>query len=134
MRKMGWSTRNILTRYSLNVSAPVTGLMPLMHQRKRWLTGGRELPFYWWLLFGLLASFVPVLLVFGAYQPVLALQLYGIKLGIQSLFILLLQHKLGIKQNVFLVVVYDVYAAVMMFAAGLFFILPISMKWKKRTY
>ncbi len=134
VRKQGWLTRNILTRYSLNVSAPVTNFLQLMHQRKRWLTGGRELPFYWWLLFGLLGSFVPVLLVFAVYQPVLALQIYGIKLGIQSLFILLLQHKLGIRQNVFLVILYDLYAAVMTLASAIFFVLPISMKWKKRTY
>lgn len=134
VRKQGWFTRNILTRNSLNISAPVNGLWSLMHQRKRWLTGARELPFYWWLLFGLMASFLPILLIFSVYQPVLALQVYGIKLGIQSLFILLIQHKLSIRQNVFLVLLYELYATAIAFATVIFFILPIRFQWKKRTY
>jgi cellulose synthase/poly-beta-1,6-N-acetylglucosamine synthase-like glycosyltransferase len=134
VRKQGWLTRNILTRNSLNVSAPVGNIKTLLHQRKRWLMGARELPFYWWLLFALLASFVPAVLVFAVYQPVLALQIYGIKLLLQSLFILLIQHKLGIRQNVFLVLLYELYATAISFATSLFFMLPVKVQWKKREY
>lgn len=134
VRKQGWKTINILTRNSLNVSAPIDSFMGLMHQRKRWLTGARELPFYWWLLFGLLASFMPALLVFAVYQPVLALQIWGIKWLLQSLFILMIQHKLGIRQNVFLVLLYELYAQVIAASSSLFFVLPVKVKWKKRNY
>lgn len=134
VRKKGWKTRNIISRSSLNISRPVGSFMQLMHQRKRWLTGARELPLYWWILFGVLGSLLPVIIILFLYQPILALQLYGIKIGLQSLFILWLQQKLGIRQNVLLVLLYDVYANIIAVLTQVFFVLPVKMQWKKRSY
>ncbi|MES2559320.1 MAG: glycosyltransferase [Bacteroidota bacterium] len=134
VRKKGWKTKNIITRNSLNISRPVGSFVQLMHQRKRWLTGARELPFYWWVLFGVLGSLFPVIVVLFCYQPILALQLYGIKIALQSLFILWLQQKLGMRQNVLLVLLYDVYANIIAICTQVFFLLPVKMQWKKRTY
>jgi cellulose synthase/poly-beta-1,6-N-acetylglucosamine synthase-like glycosyltransferase len=134
VRKKGWKTANIITRNSLNISLPVDSFMHLMHQRKRWLTGARELPLYWWLLFGVLGLLFPAIIVLAFYHPLLALQLYGIKVGIQTLFILYLQHKLTLRQNLFLLLVYDLYANMIALTTQVFFVLPIRMQWKKRTY
>ncbi|MES2779166.1 MAG: glycosyltransferase [Bacteroidota bacterium] len=134
VRKKGWKTKNIISRNSLNISRPVGSFLQLMHQRKRWLTGARELPFYWWILFGVLGSLFPVIVILFFYQPVLALQLYGIKVGLQSLFIVLLQHRLTMRQNVLLVLLYDVYANIIAICTQVFFLLPVKMQWKKRTY
>lgn len=134
VRKKGWKTKNIISRNSLNISRPVGSFMHLMHQRKRWLTGARELPFYWWILFGVLGSLFPLIVILFCYQPILALQLYGIKIGLQTLFILWLQQKLGMRQNVLLVLLYDVYANIIAICTQVFFLLPIKMQWKKRSY
>ena len=134
VRKKGWKTKNIITRNSLNISKPVGSFMQLMHQRKRWLTGARELPFYWWILFGVLGSFLPASILLFLYQPILALQLYAIKMGLQTLFVLWLQQKLGIRQNILLVLLYDVYANCIAICMQVFFVLPIKMQWKKRSY
>jgi hypothetical protein len=77
---------------------------------------------------------LPVIIILFLYQPVLALQLYGIKMGLQSLFILWLQQKLGIRQNVLLVLLYDVYANIIAVLTQVFFVLPVKMQWKKRSY
>jgi hypothetical protein len=105
-----------------------------MHQRKRWLMGAKELPLYWWILFGILGSFLPAIIILFFYQPLLAMQLYGIKWGIQSLFVLWLQYKLGMRQHFLLVLLYDVYANIIAIGTQIFFILPVKMQWKKRTY
>jgi cellulose synthase/poly-beta-1,6-N-acetylglucosamine synthase-like glycosyltransferase len=134
VRKKGWNTLNILTRESLNISLPVTSFTHLMHQRKRWLTGARELPFYWWLFFGILGLLFPATVVLALYQPLLALQLYCIKVGIQTLFILYLQHKLSIRQNILQALLYDIYSNIIALSTQVFFVLPITMQWKKRKY
>jgi cellulose synthase/poly-beta-1,6-N-acetylglucosamine synthase-like glycosyltransferase len=134
VRKKGWETQNILNSNSLNISKPAPSFMLLLHQRKRWLIGARELPFYWWLLFGILGAFFPAALVLAFYQPILALQLYLIKVGVQSLVIVYLQHKLSIKQNIILVLAYDLYASVISVVTPVFYVLPVTMVWKKRKY
>lgn len=134
IRRKGWKTKNIITRNSLNISRPVASFTQLMHQRKRWLMGARELPFYWWLLFGVLGSMLPAIIVLFVYQPILAVQLYGIKLGLQTLYILWLQQKLGMRQNIWLVLLYDVYANIIALATQVFYLLPVKMQWKKRSY
>jgi cellulose synthase/poly-beta-1,6-N-acetylglucosamine synthase-like glycosyltransferase len=134
VRKKGWKTHNILTRESLNISQPVDSFIHLMHQRKRWLTGARELPFYWWLFFGVLGLLFPATVILAFYQPILALQLYCIKVGIQTLFILYLQNNLTIRQNIFLALLYDLYSNLVALSTQVFYVLPIPMQWKKRRY
>jgi cellulose synthase/poly-beta-1,6-N-acetylglucosamine synthase-like glycosyltransferase len=134
VRKKGWETQNILNSNSLNISKAAPSFLQLMHQRKRWLIGARELPFYWWGIFGVLGALFPAVLVLAVYQPILALQLYLIKVSVQSLVIVYLQHKLSIKQNILLVLLYDSYATVIAFATPVFYVLPITMVWKKRKY
>jgi cellulose synthase/poly-beta-1,6-N-acetylglucosamine synthase-like glycosyltransferase len=134
VRRKGWNTINILTQNSLNISQPVTGFLQLMHQRKRWLMGARELPLYWWGLFAVLGLLLPAIIVLAFYNPILALKLYSIKMVVQTLFVLYLQHKLGIRQNVFLALLYDVYANCIALSTQLFYVLPISIQWKKRKY
>ncbi len=134
VRKKGWNTQNIITRNSLNVSQPVISFLQLMHQRKRWLIGARELPLYWWGLFGILALVLPAVIVLAFYQPVLALKLYLMKVALQTLFVLYLQQRLTIKQNLWLVLLYDIYGNIVSITTQFFYILPITMQWKTRKY
>ncbi len=134
VRKKGWNTQNIITRNSLNISQPVTGFLQLMHQRKRWLIGARELPLYWWGFFAILGLLFPSIIVLAFYQPVLALKLYIIKIALQTLFIVYLQQKLTIRQTLLLVLLYDIYGNAIAIATQIFYVLPISMQWKKRKY
>jgi cellulose synthase/poly-beta-1,6-N-acetylglucosamine synthase-like glycosyltransferase len=134
VRKKGWGALNILNTNSLNISKPALTLLQLLHQRKRWLMGARELPFYWWVAFGFLALVFPALLVLAFYQPIMALQLYLIKVGIQTLFIFFLQRQLSLRHHLPLILLYDLYAAFIAVVTPLFYVLPITMQWKKRKY
>lgn len=134
VRKKGWKTLNILTPDTLNISKAAPSVLPLLHQRKRWLMGARELPFYWWMLFGILGSFFPAVLILAFYHPFLALQLYLIKTGVQSLFILYLQRKLFLRHHIPMILLYDVYGTLVSLVTPLFYLLPVPMVWKKRKY
>lgn len=134
VRKKGWKTLNVLTPNTLNISKAAPTVLGLLHQRKRWLMGARELPFYWWVLFGILGSFFPAILFLFFYQPFLALQLYLIKVGVQGLFIVYLQRKLYLRHHLPMIVLYDVYGTLVSLVTPLFYILPVTMVWKKRKY
>jgi cellulose synthase/poly-beta-1,6-N-acetylglucosamine synthase-like glycosyltransferase len=134
VRKKGWKTLNILNSNSLNISKPAPSFLQLLHQRKRWLMGARELPFYWWILFGILGAFFPAILILALYQPVLAIQFYLIKTAIQSLFIIFLQRRLLLRHQFLLILLYDPYAAIIAIVTPLFYVLPVAMYWKNRKY
>lgn len=134
VRRNGWLTRNILTPKSLNISAPVYPFSALLHQRKRWLIGARQLPLYWWLLFGLLASVMPALIVLAFYYPAWALQLWLIKFALQSLFILVVQHRIGLRKQIGKLLLYEGYGWFVSLCTQAFFLLPVGMEWKKRKY
>lgn len=134
VRKKGWLTRNILTAQSLNVSAPVYPFSALLHQRKRWLIGAKQLPLFWWLLFGLMASVMPALIVLAFYYPLWAFQLWLIKFVLQSLFILVVQHRIGLRKQIGKLLLYEGYGWFVSICTQVFFLLPVGMEWKKRTY
>jgi cellulose synthase/poly-beta-1,6-N-acetylglucosamine synthase-like glycosyltransferase len=134
VRNKNWNTLNIFTPDTLNISKPAPSFMRLLHQRKRWLMGGRELPAYWWVLFGIIGGFFPSVLILAFYQPLLALQCYLIKVGVQSLFIVYLQRKLMLRHHVLLIILYDLYGTLISLITPLFFVLPVTMEWKNRKY
>jgi hypothetical protein len=73
-------------------------------------------------------------LVLAFYQPFWALQLYFIKIGLQGLFIAYLRQKLFLRQHFLTILLYDPYATVVAMGTQLFYVLPITMQWKKRKY
>lgn len=134
VRKHKWQTANILTAPSLNRSAAVCTFATLLQQRKRWLTGAKQLPMYWWLVFGLFGLFWPALLILAYYNPVGAAIIYGFKLSLQTATIVWLQHRLQIKKNIDYLLGFEYYSAFVSLATQVFFLLPIRIQWKKRSY
>jgi cellulose synthase/poly-beta-1,6-N-acetylglucosamine synthase-like glycosyltransferase len=134
VRLRGWDTKNILTEGTTNRSVSIKGMMNLLHQRKRWLMGGRELPFYWWLIFGLFSLFLPLIVVLAFFHLQLALGLYAVKLVLQSATVHVLYRKMKMEYKSVNVLLYDVYTNIISFVTQVFFVLPVKTIWKKRTY
>ena len=82
-----WQWRNILNSESLGLATYVSSLSEIMHQRKRWLIGARELPLNWKTLIFIYGLFIPALIILGSFDLKLALLLWAIKFVIQYLFI-----------------------------------------------
>lgn len=63
----------------LAFSEKTEGFGPLIHQRKRWLSGGKELPWYWWILFGIYGGFyfvISTLLIYFWWEVQVSALLY----------------------------------------------------------
>lgn len=131
----GWKWNNVMSPGALATSLPVRGFLPLLHQRKRWLSGGRELPWYWWGLFGIFALYyfsIPLLLMTNiAAAGILA----GIKFLLQTAQINGIYRHIGEKPpHVFKHLLYELYLFLITLSTALFFILPFKTIWKGRSY
>jgi cellulose synthase/poly-beta-1,6-N-acetylglucosamine synthase-like glycosyltransferase len=139
----GWKWNNIMNEDVLAFSEKTEGFGPLLHQRKRWLSGGKELPWYWWILFGIYGGFyfvIPTLLVYFLWEAQLTALLFlgiiwGIKFALQSMQIqkiyALVKEKAPRLERL---IIYELYLFVLTTLTALFFILPIKTRWKSRSY
>jgi len=134
VRKKGWQTKNILNRKSLNFSTATADFKLLMHQRKRWLTGAKELPFYWWILFTIFGLFTPAVIILCFYNVQIAILIYSLKLLLQTSTIWLLQKKLMLRKKLDYIVGYEYYSNIIAIATQVFYLWPGKMIWKNRKY
>lgn len=132
---LGWKWDNIMIPEVLATSAPVEGFMTLLHQRKRWLSGGKELPWYWWILFGVFGLYyfvIPALLILS---PIVGIVLVAVKFMLQCTQIDKIFRLVGEKppkwhQHL----LYEGYLFLVTITTALFFALPFKTMWKGRKY
>lgn len=133
--RKGWKWNNVMSPGSRASSLPVHGFLNLLHQRKRWLSGGRELPWYWWVLFGIFALYylsIPLILFL---QPAIAVILIAVKFILQTLQINGIYRHLGKSYpNPLNHIAYELYLYMVTLSTALFFILPLKTRWKGRYY
>lgn len=133
--KHGYGWDNVMIPEVLAYSAGIKNFNELLHQRKRWLSGGKELPWYWWGLF----------IVFGAYYFVVPFSLIlnwkiGICLVLVKLILQITQINkiytcLGEKNPTLLKhLQYELYLFFITVSTAIFFVLPIKTVWKNRKY
>lgn len=134
--KRGWAWRNILDSQSLGLAIYISSLLELLHQRKRWLIGARELPLNWKTLIVIYGLFLPAILLVLFINPILAITLLLVKLGLQSFFIFLLLKKteLKLKTGIWFYIIYDVYLHLITVTTVIFYLLPLKSVWKGRKY
>lgn len=115
------------------VTLPLPDLKTLLHQRKRWMSGAMELP---WLMVALLfiqAFFIPCILVVLLYKPLIGLVLLVAKVLAQAFLIRSMGAKVG-EEAGFPFLGYEAYTFFLNISQITFFLLPIRVKWKDRTY
>ena len=130
----GFKTHNLMDRASLNLSKPQTEFKKLLHQRKRWMMGAQDLPWYWAIIFGVQAFFYFGLLLMFWLNPNMALTIWVIKWFLQQSYLVLIHIKLNQKLPVAAFIGYELYAILMHFAMIAFYIYPTKMDWKGRKY
>jgi len=148
----GYGWNNVMSAGVLAHSVETKGFNALLHQRKRWLSGGKELPWYWWLLFGVFGAFylvVPFTLlgialfeIFG-YSDIPStgdlifwlMLLWLIKWLLQGLQIALICNKVGEKAPQWhWLVLYELYLTLITLGTAIFFASPKKTVWKGRKY
>jgi len=131
----GWKWDNVMAPDVLAFTAAVDDQVQLLHQRKRWLSGGTELPWYWWLLFGVFGLFYLVTPALLFLNPLSALGLWLTKWLLQSFQILRIYNLLALPApSLFQLLRYEVYLTLLTPATAIFFLLPLPTNWKGRLY
>lgn len=134
VRKKGYATVNMLHPGAINYSAPAPDFNTLLNQRKRWLKGGLELPFYWWVVFGVFAGFYPALFVVLWQNPLLGVLLWSLKWQLQSLTIVLRERLVQHPFTFLWLLQYEAYSLGLTLLTALYFVLPFKLNWKNRYY
>lgn len=134
VRKKGYQTINMINPDSINISAPIQNLETLLNQRKRWLTGAKELPYYWWIIFAIYGSFWISFIVCLFINTQFALVFLAIKLFIQCVTIYWQQRLLAIQPNLVHLLCYEVYTLGLTLLTIFYFIIPKKLNWKNRYY
>lgn len=134
IRSKGYQTVNLIEPNSLNFSKAQDHLIPLLHQRKRWLQGATGLPWYWLFIFALQALFYPALIALLFVHAAMALKIWVYKVLVQTVFFILIAQRLKLKIHWPTLILYEPYALLMQFLMVGFYFLPIQMIWKNRLY
>jgi cellulose synthase/poly-beta-1,6-N-acetylglucosamine synthase-like glycosyltransferase len=133
--KRGWKWNNVMIEETTAYSAPVSGFKNLLHQRKRWLSGGRELPWYWWMLFGIFGLYYFIMPVLLWHHIGFSISILLTKWLIQSFQIKGIYKHLQEKQPGWhMLFVYEIYLTGITIATAIFSLLPTGTVWKQRRY
>lgn len=133
--KKGFGFKNSINQEVFNQTLPMTTLKEFLHQRKRWMVGALQCP--WWvvLLLFLQALFLPILLLVGIFFSwKIAGILWVIKWLNQTLTVLPTIIKLKefhLLRHLFL---YEFYANWWQMTMIFFYYSPVKVDWKGRIY
>ncbi len=131
----GWGYRNLLNASSTAVSAPLTSLKDVLHQRKRWLSGAMRLPVLLLIFLTMQAIYFPVLILACFYLPWAWVFVFWLTIfNLQNIFIELTSSKLGIHSLRSNVLLFELNRYIFPLLLFTYHILPIGVQWKGRTY
>lgn len=133
--EQGYGWNNVMHPNVVAKSAETKGFIPLLHQRKRWLTGGKDLPWYWWILFGVFGLFhllspwffwaiFPFAWIFGLIKWLF--QVVQIKLIYKNIA--------QPSPNLIKLLLYEFFMHAVTICTAIFFLLPVKTVWKGRAY
>lgn len=133
--RKGWGFKNIYDRSVLALSLPAGTFTDFLHQRKRWMRGSMHLPYYMVVILIMHSAYYPVLLPFFIHTSAgIALSIFGLKLIMQSIYLRVCLHRLGLSIPWWLYLLVELYFVVSSIVLIIYFLLPISFRWKGRKY
>lgn len=133
--KEGFGFKNTINQAVFNQTLPITTLKEFLHQRKRWMVGALQCP--WWivLLLFLQALFLPILLCIGVFFSwKFAGILWLIKWVNQTITVLPTIIKLKEFHLLKYLFLYEFYANWWQMTMIFFYYSPVKVNWKGRIY
>lgn len=130
----GYRAVQLMEEESSALTEPVRKFSDLLHQRKRWMTGALRLPLVMVLLLIIKSLFFPVILLVLWLHPPMGLALLLIKLLLQLFLAQKVLKRLGISKLPAAGLFYELYAFFVGSTLLMFYILPLKINWKGRTY
>ncbi|WP_128543627.1 glycosyltransferase [Larkinella soli] len=118
----------------LAMTQPLPGFRAWLHQRKRWMIGAMELPWYFLAFLLLQTLFYPLLIGLSFWFPVLAVSIWGLKFGLQSFQLAVILKRFHCRDLLPFIPLYDPYVHIGYLMTLIFYLLPTKVIWKGRTY
>jgi cellulose synthase/poly-beta-1,6-N-acetylglucosamine synthase-like glycosyltransferase len=134
IRRKGGRTFNDLDADVKAYTEPASQFKALLHQRKRWMRGAVQLPPPMLGLLGTQALFFPVIITGLALQPTLFAAIWLLKVFIQALFIIKTARRAEEREPLWELLMYEFYSACLSLSLLFFYLLPVPVKWKGRSY
>jgi cellulose synthase/poly-beta-1,6-N-acetylglucosamine synthase-like glycosyltransferase len=132
--KNGWKFKHRFDAETLNVSAPQKNFKDLLKQRKRWLTGAKEVSWLWKIFLLVFGSFYPLLLLSFFFNPQATLLVYIFKVMLQSVLLTVWRRKLFLNTKIADLIAYEFYLLIISPAVAFYYFLPNGKSWKGRNY
>jgi len=141
----GYGWNNAMLPGVVAYSAETKGFIPLLHQRKRWLSGGKELPWYWWVLFGIFGGYYLsgfaffAVSIFHTDVPkiwlISGISIASAKWLLQSIQILKIYRNINVPTpSLWKLAMYEPFLQLITVSTAVFFALPVKTIWKGRAY
>ncbi len=130
----GFGFRNLLQTNVLAFTKPVATLTDWLHQRKRWMQGAVQIP--WYIVGALLsqALLTPAIVALSFFFPTLALVIFVAKITIHTTFTAKLLYRLKQQTLLRYLPVYQLYEPLAALALIVFYLLPVKVEWKGRKW
>jgi cellulose synthase/poly-beta-1,6-N-acetylglucosamine synthase-like glycosyltransferase len=130
----GWKFRQLYHESVKAQSKPVSSIIEWMHQRKRWLKGAMQLPWYLRSILVIQVLIYPVLLVLLFIYPCPVFMILFSRFIMQWLIIIKSLQKLKKPELLKYSVFYEFYSLFLYAALVVFYFLPVQTSWKGRKY
>lgn len=134
IRHKGYGSAHRFEPDVLAASLPTSDWSAWLRQRKRWMVGAMQTPWYFPALFVGQALFYPLLLLLAFWQPLMALTIWLGKWLLQSLHIAFVLKKFNRTDLFPYLFIFDAWAHVTALTALIYYLLPTKIVWKDRTY
>ncbi len=132
--KQGYDFRNVIHPKVMAFSHPIKTVKGWLHQRKRWMSGALQAPWFLTLFFALHSSFWPLVVALAFVSPWVALILGSTKLALQSGLMAVLFRRIGRLSLFKYLAGFELYHLLFTWMMMLFYFLPIKVVWKGRRY
>ncbi|MBP6411711.1 MAG: glycosyltransferase [Pseudarcicella sp.] len=133
--KQDFGFHNAINQSVYAQTEPIFTIKDFLHQRKRWMVGALQCP--WWIVILLFwnAFFIPILGLLACFFSVkIALIVWLLKWLNQSALMLPTLLKINQKHLIKHLFLYEIYSNAWAMAMVLFYYLPIKIDWKGRIY
>jgi 1,2-diacylglycerol 3-beta-glucosyltransferase len=133
--KKRFGFKNTINQDVFNQTLPMITLKEFLHQRKRWMVGALQCP--WWIVFLLFlnALFLPILIIIGfIFSWKLAGIIWFLKWLNQTITVLPTIIKLRQFQLIKHLFLYELYANCWQMTMIFFYFSPVKVDWKGRIY
>lgn len=133
--QLGYTNSLLARPGSCAETLPAPDLASLLHQRKRWMTGAMQLPWFMVVLLFIQAFFYPAILVALWFSGWVGLSIWALKVFLQAMLINRFSGLLAEKQlPPHVLVLHELYSLLLSSSLLVFYVLPVPIRWKGRYY